>query len=58
VTNSRAPGELTQRKFDALRFAQDFQRGSDDSPAQVAVVVWTFLDIGGLGHGYQIYVDE
>jgi hypothetical protein len=47
MADAGSPGEFTQRKLKALRFAQDFKRGSDDGAAQIAVVVWTFLDIDG-----------
>jgi hypothetical protein len=51
VTNASTPGELTQRKLETLRFAQNFKRGHDNGAPQIAVMVWTLLDMVGLRHG-------
>src|ERR1700750_316285 len=51
VTNASTPGELTQRKLETLRFAQNFKRGHDNGAAQIAVVVWTLGDMVGRRHG-------
>ena len=51
VTDAGAPREFTQRKLDALRFPENFERGPDDSAAQIAVVVRTVLNFDGRGHG-------
>ena len=36
MTDAGPPGEFTQRKLEALRFAQDFKRGFDDSAGGLA----------------------
>jgi RND family efflux transporter MFP subunit len=53
VTDASTPSELTQRKLEILRFAQNFEGGHDHGTAQIAVMVWALLDLAGLRHGQQ-----
>src|ERR1700745_1951962 len=55
VANAGTPGQLAQRKLQALRFAQDVECGRDDGPAKVAVMVRAFGELRmGHGHGGKI----